>query len=120
MQVINNIIEWLKENGNTEDGSAYTYSIHEEPWMDFQAEWQDWSFDKPGSGILYLGYFYCQNGDLCPDPQLVVHLRENEVYRVDFTNFIDVYFDSTDDDYSMGFAELVWQRHMMNRVPVLA
>ncbi len=41
MKIVNDIIQYLKSHG---DAVSWT----DEPYMQFAAEWQDWSFAKPG------------------------------------------------------------------------
>ena len=100
---INNIIDWLKENGDPEnDGLAFAFTAKDEPFMEFNAEW---SFQRPGAAILFLGYYFEQNDDLCPNPQLTIHLRDGEIESVILTNSFGT-LEATGDPYAVEFADL--------------
>lgn len=113
---VERITKWLREHGESHDhGSAFTYEVKDEPWMEFSAELQDWSFSKEGREILMIGYYFQQNGDLCPDPELTITIQDGEVEKVSYVHWTGMKHDATNDAYVPEFADLVWKRHLQDR-----
>lgn len=110
------ITKWLREHGESHDhGAAFTYEVQDEPWMEFSAELQDWSQTRDGLEILFFGYHFVQNGDICYDPQLKVELQDGVVHHISYLNWMAGAHDATDDPYAVEFADLVWKRHLQDR-----
>jgi hypothetical protein len=105
---LSHIINYLKNHGR-----AIQYC--DEPYMQFMAEWQDWSFATPGLTQLYLGYFTVDNGDTIFDPLLVFTLKNNDVTDVRMTIVTGQTLPATNDPYVDDFVETVWERHFMER-----
>lgn len=111
---VSRIIEWLRNHGEKHDGGmAFTLNAKDEPWMQFIAELYDWSENRES---LVLGYYFEQDGDVCPDPELRFDIRDGyEITRIDYFNWACGSHDATNDPYATEFAELVWKRHFENR-----
>ena len=119
---VSSITEWLRKHGEAyNDGTAFTLNVKEEPWMEFNAELQDWSHAQTGKEILLIGYYFEQNGDMCPDPELKIDLQDGKITRIGFINWIGGAHDATNDSYATDFLDLVWRRHFEGRpVPMHA
>lgn len=119
MQAINTIIIWLKTNGRSANNGT-TYSVHckDEPFMEFSAEWQQWSDHE----LLFVGYQTKMNGDICNDPQYCFRIKDDAVYRVTYDNWmIGSYLLVDDDDiqYAFSFADMTYHRHLRDRTQLL-
>ncbi len=114
---ITRIAEWLKEHGvSHNEATTFTFDVKDEPWMDFNAELQDWSHAGDGHEVLFIGYYFEQGGDICHDSQLRIELRNGEVTLISHLNWMTGASDVTDDPYASEFVDLVWQRHFDMRV----
>jgi hypothetical protein len=115
------IIKWLRQHGENEVGESECrhITLHDEPWEEFSAELQAWG---DGNERLFVGYYFRQNGDLVPDPNIVLDLHEGKVVG----GLIDTQFaslrlrDAEPDDlhYVEQFLMLVWNRHLKGRKAV--
>jgi hypothetical protein len=118
MNDLHKIIEWLKANGKLEsDDNAY-FRCHDEPYMQFSAEWQDWGEHE----ILLLGYFSIENGDVCYDPQFAFRFgKDGSLTDCSFQNdLVGIRFRLTtpqDQKEAFDFADLVYHRHMKPENP---
>jgi len=113
---VSRIVEWLRNHGEKHNGGmAFTLNATDQPWMEFNAELQDWSHLNDGRELLFLGYYFEQNGDVCPDPELRFEIRKGEVKHIEYINWVSGSLDATADSYATEFAELVWKRHFENR-----
>jgi hypothetical protein len=117
MEELKQIVSFLK--GRALPGAiASAVEWKDEPYLRFAAEWQDWSFNMPGSATLFLGYWYEENGDLVPDPNLTVDLQGDEVNRITFQNRFGLMTGDVDRAYAKEFVRLIWSRHFSRRVAV--
>jgi len=113
---VTRITEWLRTHGEAhDDGAAFTFDVKEEPWMEFSAELQDWSFSTKGREILMIGYYFEQNGDVCPDPELTITIQDGEILNVSYRHWSGRQHDATSDPYTAALADLVWNRHLRDR-----
>ena len=109
------IIDGLKQYGDHENGSPeYCFQVKDEPFMAFDAEWHE---ARPGTGVLYLSYSFIQNSDVCCDPLLGFFIENNELVRISYDHWLGLFDGNViDDPYPLEFAELVWRRHMKDRL----
>ena len=85
---------------------------HDEPYMAFMAEYQDWR-EIDGTEKLLVGYFFVENGDICFDPLLSFVIQNGEVKQIIYSSWIDTVFDVTTDPWSYAFVDTVWKRHFV-------
>jgi hypothetical protein len=103
---VNRIVEFLERQHR--QAVDWTH----EPYMRFTAEVQDWSASTPGMKIIFLGYFFEQNGDLVGDPVLTVVLRDGRLEKVQMVTVMGTTHKlPLDDPYVGEFLSLVWDRH---------
>ena len=110
------VIVWLKSHGEDRmDGMNYRFACKDEPYMDFTAEWQEWDDNKE---VLYIGYHFEQNGDICHDPQFAFMLEDDRVTRISMMTAYGQshHVKSPDDlDYARKFVRMAYKRHMEGR-----
>ena len=112
------IVSWLRQHGDGENNEPECrhITLTDEPWEQFSAEYQD-----SGNGIkrLFVGYYFEQNGDLVPDPNIVLDLQDGKVVAglIETRSINQSLHESEPDDlrYVEQFLELVWNRHLSNR-----
>jgi len=120
-RTLHRIINWLREADDNEltaveESPANRWlSVRDEPWMRFDAEWQDWSFAEPGKQVLYLSYSVEIDGDLCGDPSLVFTIKDDSVEEISYSHCLGGVLDATNDPFAYEFLELVWDRHFAPR-----
>jgi len=121
-KTLRRIIDWLKEANHKEVKAEKSpgnrrLSVKDEPWMQFNAEWQDWGFDEPRKQVLYIGYSFEMNGDLVADPDLKFTIEGDEVTHISFAGGWGGCCDMTNDPdpYPYEFLECVWDRHFAPR-----
>jgi hypothetical protein len=108
---IQQIMDYLK----TQPENAVEWT--DSPYMKFAAEWQDWSFAKPNYSQLFLGYWFEQNGDLCPDPNYVFEFDGKKIVAISTQNlFGSMPVDEDDRPFALAFVKLVWDRHFSRRL----
>ena len=79
MKILDQIVEWVKVHGNSA-------RFKDEPYMEFMAEYQDWSFAQAGLTQLHIGYFAVDEwGDTTFDPLLMFTLEGDDVKDVQMT-----------------------------------
>ena len=100
---IKSIAEYLRQNGLlTETIGGYNR---------FSAEIQDWGNHEQ----LFLGYYYEQNGDTCPDPVITFVIKDGAVEFGLFhtTPFPPIY--AYDDGVGLMVDEM-YRRHFADRI----
>jgi hypothetical protein len=106
--VVKQIIKYLK----TQPENSVDWT--DGPYQRFAAEWQDWSFQNAGSSQLFCGYWYEQNGDMVPDPNIHIHLLHDTIKSVTLSTAFGSQ-DATSDDFPEAFVDLIWSRHFKKR-----
>lgn len=89
---------------------------HDEPYMAFMAEYQDWR-QSDGTEKLLIGYHFEENGDVCFDPLLSFVIQDGEVKRIIYSHWTGTVLDATADPYLYEFVNAVWDRHFAGRIP---
>lgn len=114
-EVIRNIINWLKQHGEEADeGTNFSFSDKDEPYLDFSFEWQ-----QNGVGeLLIIGYSTDENGDICNDPEFRFHIKNGQIEKIIHNHWMygDRPCESAEDrKYALAFAELLYKRHLRPR-----
>ena len=74
------VVVWIKSHGEESmDGKSYHFACKDEPYMHFTAEWQEWNDNKE---VLYFGYHFEQNGDICYDPRFSFMIEGDQVTSI--------------------------------------
>jgi hypothetical protein len=103
---IQNIVRFLESHGNY-------FAAQDEPYEQMHAELQDWSFQEPGRMVLWVGYWFEENGDLVPDPNIIVELVGETVTRVQIETCLGRC--QNDVDFAMDVLDVIWDRHFSKR-----
>ncbi len=113
MKIVHRIIDWLKAHGEgTPDNKSL--DVIDEPYERFAAEWQDW---HDGAGKLFVGYYFEENGDLIPDPNMVVNLTSDKITSIMIETMVGLIPVESPQDihYVEGFLGRVYDRHLAPR-----
>ena len=117
MNALQRIIDWLRQPTNEyvrdEEGLSRYVRFQDSPWMDFSAEWQDWSFAGPGAAQLHIGYHQEINGDLVGDPIIVFDLIGDVPQRIIWETMVGP-LDGTNEPYE-HMLSVFWERHFATR-----
>ena len=113
---VQRIIDWLHTYGKTNEPSKH-FTVTDEPWEQMSVEWQDWSFAAPGLAMLFVGYWYEANGDLVPDPNIVIDLEEGRIIRTAVVTMFGTHQCecAADLDFVKEFLHTVFERHLAPR-----
>lgn len=114
-EAIRQIINWLKQHGEASDeGTNFSFSGKDEPYMDFSFEWQQ----NGGGELLFVGYSNEENGDICNDPEFRFHITDGQIEKIIHNHWMygDRPCDSAEDqEYAFEFADLLYKRHLRTR-----
>ncbi|MEI8381657.1 MAG: hypothetical protein WCJ09_16125 [Planctomycetota bacterium] len=114
-EAISQIIKWLKQHGEESDeGTNFSFSGKDEPYMDFSFEWQQ----NGGGELLFVGYSNEENGDICNDPEFRFHIKDGQIEKIIHNHWMygDRPCDSEEDrKYAFEFADLLYKRHLRTR-----
>ncbi len=99
-KLVEYFIDYLKRSGRT------FATVEQEPYETLAIELQDWGFAAPQLKQLFVGYFYEQNGDQVPDPNIRITIG------TEITAIVDTCMGTTgpDDEYVNGFLREVISR----------
>ena len=101
--IISKIKKHLVENGKMElEGKSLSMSGHDEPYMPWHLEWQEW---PDGNEVWIAGY---DKGD-SPDPVLTVTTKDGEIAKMTLQTLVGVI--PCDFEYAKQFLELLYSRH---------
>lgn len=108
-RTISQLVEWLRQHD-------HVLRANDEPYERFLAELQDLSRMLPGHARLSLGYWFEQDGDLVPDPHLVLELRSGQIIGGTIRNAMGSFPIETDPHYVAEIIDLMWERHFLPRL----
>jgi hypothetical protein len=80
-------------------------------YLEFFAEWQDWSFLGAKAERLFLGYQEVIDGDIVFDPLLIFDWRNGELVDIHIRQFVLPQLRRCDPHFAHEFLENVYERH---------